>query len=146
MESLRWVPVIALHASGMAVGAPPSRPAALTVKAHRAYLTRNVDPFQRSLLPPAHFARFAVLLDVKCTRHESRPAQPSFLSVRLTRRLANAGPPAVQPAPRLAPNVQCAVPTTHRQSQRSPNSDTKTHSPAAQGQQSQGTGHPLRAS
>jgi len=51
MESLRCVAVIALHASGMAVGAPPSRPAALTVKAHQAHPTRNDDPFQWSAPP-----------------------------------------------------------------------------------------------
>ncbi len=54
-------------------------------------------------------------------------------------------PVRLQPARRPVPHVQRAVPTTHLQSQRSPNSDTKTHSPAAQGQQPQGTGHPLRA-
>ena len=53
------------------------------------------------------------MLDVKCTRHESRPAQPSSRHVPVSRRLANAGPPAVQPAPRLAPNVHRAVPTIH---------------------------------
>ena len=51
-------------------------------------------------------------------------------------------PVRLQPAPRPVPHVQRAVPTTHLQSQRSPNSDTKTHSPAAQGQQSQGDGPP----
>ncbi len=84
----------------MASRARPSRPAPVALDAHQSYATRNVDPFQWSHLPPAHFATFAVLLDVKYTRDGSRPAQPSSSRVLDTRRLASAGPPAVQPAPR----------------------------------------------
>jgi len=67
------------------------------------------------------------------TSPRSRP-----LAVRSTPGVSRA-PARLQPARRPVPLVQRAVPTTHLQSQRSPNSDTKTHSPAARGQQPRGT-------
>jgi hypothetical protein len=93
----------------MASGARPSRPAGLAVEAHQSYATRNVDPLQAASSPPAHFGIFAVLLDVKCTRDGSRPAQPSSSRALDTRRLASAGP---SPA-RTAPCAPCAARCAH---------------------------------
>ena len=85
------------------------RPAPVAVEPPRDRSTRQVDPFQWSLLPPAHFGTFAVLLHVKYTHDGARPAQPSSRRVRLTRRLASAGPSPT----RTAPCAPCAARRAH---------------------------------